>query len=80
MHCKAELLKQRTLAISILFNINIQPLILNYYSIIMVKKVHEEPVEEDQNDSIVESENSKAKFLRKKPWTEAEDNLVRKLV
>ena len=37
--------------------------------------------EEDNNDSLGESgENGRSRFLRKKPWTEAEDNLVRRLV
>jgi hypothetical protein len=37
-------------------------------------------MDEDNNDSVAESDNNKSKFLRKKPWTEEEDNLVRKLV
>jgi hypothetical protein len=37
----------------------------------MVKKpLEEEPVEEDNNDSNMESENNPSRFLRKKPWTE----------
>jgi hypothetical protein len=47
----------------------------------MVKKTYEEEVQEDDNcDSIPESDNNKSKLLRKKPWTDEEDNLVRKLV
>ena len=47
----------------------------------MVKKsIEEEIPEEDNNESIQESDNKNSKFLRKKPWTEQEDNLVRKLV
>jgi Myb-like DNA-binding domain len=37
-------------------------------------------LDEDNNESVGESDNNKSKFLRKKPWTEEEDNLVRKLV
>jgi hypothetical protein len=44
------------------------------------KAFEEELVEEDNNDSNLESENNHARFLRKKPWSEQEDNLVRKLV
>jgi len=47
----------------------------------MVKKTYEEEIQEDDNcDSIPESDNNKSKLLRKKPWTDEEDNLVRKLV
>jgi len=47
----------------------------------MVKKTYEEEILEDDNcDSIPESDNNKSKLLRKKPWTDEEDNLVRKLV
>jgi hypothetical protein len=47
----------------------------------MVKKIYEEEIpEEDNCDSLPESDINKSKFLRKKPWTEQEDNLVRKLV
>jgi len=47
----------------------------------MVKKTYEEEILEDDNcDSIPESDNNKSKLLRKKPWSDKEDNLVRKLV
>ena len=46
----------------------------------MGKKLYEEEIpEEGEPDSNPESSN-RLKFLKKKPWTEAEDNLVRKLV
>lgn len=47
----------------------------------MGKKSYEEEIpEEENNDSLQDSENNRLRFLKKKPWTEAEDNLVRKLV
>ena len=47
----------------------------------MVKKSHEqEAPEEDNNESVPESDPNRSRFLRKKPWTEEEDALVRRLV
>lgn len=47
----------------------------------MVKKAQEEQVvQEDNGESLPESDNNKSKFLRKKPWTDQQDNLVRQLV
>ena len=47
----------------------------------MVKKTHEEEIAAEENcDSVPQSDNNKSKFLRKKPWTDKEDNLVRQLV
>ena len=47
----------------------------------MVKKsIEEEIPEEDNNESIQESDNKNSRFFFMKPWTEQEDNLVRKLV
>lgn len=47
----------------------------------MGKKTYEEEIpEEDIVESGQESENNRLRFLKKKPWTEQEDNLVRKLV
>ena len=46
----------------------------------MGKKTYEEEIPEQENVESNQESQNRLRFLKKKPWTEAEDNLVRKLV